>query len=103
MLRGFSIARSPLVKAAYIQQRSFGNFVARTPVYDSREWEGNPAINDQVNVLNDIKLDTYYEKSLDQIGSQRYKILFNEKDLPPKYLSGLVDKSTNNTALTNSM
>ncbi|KAL0488077.1 chromosomal replication initiator protein DnaA [Acrasis kona] len=75
-----------------VQQRSF--FVARSAVYDKREWEGNEAINDQVNVLkpND---HTYYTDAKDT----KKAVVFSDKDMPPRYLNGVVDRSELNTAL----
>jgi len=74
-----------------MQQRSF--FVARSPVYDKREWEGNEAINDQVNVLKPAD-STYTEDA-----RSPKKVVFSDKDMPPRYLNGVVDRSELNTAL----
>lgn len=79
-----------------LQQRTFVNIVSRTPVYDAREWEGNALINDQVNVLKDINPYVMYAKDLQTGNSKR---VFDDKDMPPRYMADLIDTSKNNTAL----
>ncbi len=85
--------------------RGFGNFVARAPVFDSGASQGNPAINDQVNVLKDFDSKQLYEKDqgvgalVDEVNPKPTTTLFYGKDRPPvTVFHDLVDK-THNTAL----